>query len=109
MDFEILWEKIINKIKRSPKEIQTIPIRKNKIGVWFYVCEKDTDILISPAETSFPTSTIKPYTLIPKEDFRQLLPIYVRRKNGEKVSQEAKNITRFQVYIYSIFQNYGEI
>lgn len=109
MDFEKIWDKIVTKIKTNPQEIQTIPVQSNKIGVWFSVCEKNNDIYILPAKNNSPASKIKPYTRIPKNDFVKLLPIYLRRKRGEKVSEEAKKITRFQVYIYSIFNKYGEI
>ena len=109
MEFEKLWNKIIFNIKNSPREIQTIPILKNKIGVWFYVYSQNDEIYISGATKNFPVSSIKKHTRISKESFEKTYPIYLRRCNGEKVAHDAQKVSRFQVYIYSILKNYGEI
>lgn len=99
---------MIKNIESFPAEIQTIPVSPNKIGVWFSVCTEKSKIFISPAKHNSPASRIKPDTSIPRNDFERLLPIYHRRQKGEKVSEEAKRLTRFQVYIYSILQKYGD-
>lgn len=109
MDFEKIWEKIIQNVKEFPREIQTIPITKNKIGVWFYVESINDEIFISKAKDNTPASNINSRTHISKYDFKRMYPVYLRRCKGEKVSKEAQAITRFQIYIYAIFKNCGGI
>jgi hypothetical protein len=97
-----LWIKIINDIKKNPRDLQTIPLRGG--GIWFHVCINidGVTILIDNAKTKKPSCKLIKIRVLDKYEFKAMYLIYLRRKNGEQVSKEATKITRNQVYIYSI-------
>ena len=103
-DFDAIYERILNNIKQNPQEIHTIPLRGG--GVWFSVFVKNERIFVSPATEHTPASKVLPNTPINKIDLERMFPLYVRRKNGEQVSQEAQRASRVIVYCYAIFENY---
>lgn len=102
---EEMWKKMLEAIGDTEWEIQTIPVVKNKIGVWFTVQVIAGTICIAGGETREPKSK-KTQSLIAKEEFFNMYPIYLRRKAGERVSREAQNTTMNQVYIYAILENF---
>ena len=104
-----LWKKIIDDLRKNPRDLQTIPIRGR--GVWFYACihSDGVNIVIDNARKEKPSSKLTGKRIIGRDEFATMHPIYLRRKNGENVSQEATALTRNQVYIYSIFANCGKI
>lgn len=105
MDFNELYSNMIKKIKATPKDIQTIPLKKQ--GIWFSTYCIGDDIFISPSKTKRPSSRIKSGTHIKKDDLEKMYPIYLKRKEGFKVSKEALKTCRVQVYCYAIFESYG--
>ncbi|GMO70127.1 MAG: hypothetical protein Ta2A_18680 [Treponemataceae bacterium] len=106
---EALWERIITNIRNAPepKEIHTRPKTKTP-HIWFRVfVEGRSQIVIDSAKTNKPSSKLKQEMCIPKEDFFRMYPIHLRREKGQRVSREATETTRFQVYIYAIFHEFG--
>jgi hypothetical protein len=106
-----LWEKIINYLRKKPKDLQTIPI--NGSGTWFHaeISWDNVNIRVSNARNSHPrekTATLTVPRLLDKDEFSRVYPFYIRRENGEKVSQEVLKVSRNTVYIYSIFKFCGE-
>lgn len=104
MDFTPIYECILRNIQRNPQEIHTIPLRGG--GVWFSVFAENRQIYVSPATEHTPASEAQARKPITKTDLEQMFPLYVRRKNGEQVSQEALQASRVIVYCYAIFENY---
>jgi hypothetical protein len=105
-----LWKKIIDDLREKPRDLQTIPINKRE-GVWFsaHIHIDGVNIVIDSARNKEPSSKLTGKRIIGRDEFDIMHPIYLRRKNGEKVSKEATALTRNQVYIYSIFANCGRI
>jgi hypothetical protein len=104
-----LWIKIINDIKKNPRDLQTIPLRGG--GIWFHVCTNidGVTILVGNAKTKKPSSKLSQIRVLRKENFVVMHDIYLRRKAGEHVAKEALKASRSIVYIYSIFKNCGGI
>jgi hypothetical protein len=102
-----IWEKIINDLKNNPRDLQTIPIN-NRIGKWFYAEIKGEVITLKKSQNKKPSSKFINNHYLKKEDFDLIYPIYIRRKAGEKVSNESK-ISFNRVYIYSILYNCGKV
>jgi hypothetical protein len=104
-----LWETIIRNISNNPRDIRTIPL--NGGGRWFHVSinRDGVTILIDNAKMEKPSSKLSQIRVLDKDDFRKMYSIYLRRKAGEKVSHEATQTGRNQVYIYSIFHYCGGI
>ena len=106
---EGLWAAIINDIAKHPSDIRTIPLTGG--GIWFHV-KVETDgvtIAVSNAVKELPSSRLAQTRYLNKVDFESMYDIYLRRQRGEKVSQEATQITRHQVYIYAVFFHCGKI
>ena len=105
MDFTPIYECILRNIQQNPQEIHTIRLNSDD-GLWFSVFVKNERIFVSPATEHTPASKAQPHKLITKIDLERMFPLYVRRKNGEQVSQEALQAAYVIVYCYAIFENY---
>ena len=105
MDFTPIYECILRNIQQNPQEIHTIRLNSDD-GLWFSVFVENEQIFVSPATEHTPASDVFPNTPISKIDLEQMFPLYVRRKNGEPVSQEALQVSHVIVYCYAIFENY---
>lgn len=95
------FERIINEFTKNPREIHTVPLngQRNK---WFYVSVEDGVLFVDKATNKMPSCNLKKRCL-PSRECEKLLEIYHRRANGERVSKEATNTTRSQVYWYGVF------
>lgn len=97
-----IWEEMISAYINNPRDVKTIPLQKE--GVWFHVYVENNSIYVENARNhSTNSSNIKNRRKIEKEKAETMLSIYIRRKNGEKVSREATMATQNQVYWYGIF------
>lgn len=105
MDFDPIYECILRNIQQNPQEIHTIRLNGDD-GVWFSVFAENERIFVSPAKEHTPASKAQPHKLITKTDLERMYPLYLRRKKGEQVSQEAQRASRVIVYCYAIFENY---
>lgn len=101
---EKIWNEIIRKLSGKKIEIQTVP--KTGTGVWFCTEAINGRVFISKGINHEPKSKVSE-SYIPKDEFERMYPIYLRRKCGEQVSQEATRACRHQVYIYAIFNYCG--
>ena len=102
----ITWEKIVAEYANNPRDVITVPIT-NKKGIWFYVHTKNGTVYISGAKCHSNSSKISWPIRLQSDKFEDMLQIYLRRKNGVPVSQEATATTRQQVYWYGIFADMG--
>ena len=105
MDFTPIYECILRNIQQNPQEIHTIRLNSDD-GLWFSVFVENEQIFVSPATEHTPASKAQPHKLITKTALERMFPLYVRRKNGEQVSQEALQAAYVIVYCYAIFENY---
>lgn len=102
----ISWEKIVAEYANNPRDVITVPITKKK-GIWFYVHTKNGSVYISRAKYHSDSSKIGWPIKLQSEKFEAMFRIYLLRKNGVPVSQEATATTRQQVYWYGIFADMG--
>ena len=102
---KFVWENIVEEYQKNPRDVKTIPF--NQSGKWFYVHTEKGNVYITDAEYHSNSSKLKSPIKLKKEEFVDMLNIFYRRKNGEKISQEAKRITYYQVYWYGIFADMG--
>lgn len=102
-----IWERIIDDLQNNPRDLQTIPIN-NRIGKWFYAETNGKVIILKETHNKKPSSKFKNNRFLKRSDFDLIYPIYIRRKAGEKVSNESK-ISFNRVYIYSILYHCGKV
>jgi len=100
---ENIYKKIIDNIKNNPRDLKTIPI--SRTGRWFYTYVQNGNIYVDIAKNHKPSSQLKIIRKLNYNDFEKVYPIYLRRVNGEQISQEATAATRNQVYWYAIIEN----
>ena len=98
-----LWEMILQNLTNNPRDLQTINKTKRP-GIWFYAEVNGETIHVQKARNHRPSSNFKYNHILRKKDFDLMYPIYLRRQNGEEVSNESK-ISFNRVYIYSIIFN----
>lgn len=95
-----LFDYLIAELERNPGDFCTVPLKK-KDGVWFYAYAKDGNIYIGPSKNKLPSSTVQP-CMLKRKEFDGIYRLFLKRKEGEIVSKDAQNITRYQVYWYGL-------
>ena len=99
----MLWKTIVESYTRSPRDVQTVPLKGN--GIWFYVFGKNGEVYVSKARDHADSSRVQGARPLDKNNCDAVLELYQRRKSGEPVSQEATGTTQNQVYWYGIFHD----
>ena len=102
---KITWEDIVASYANNPRDVKTVPFRKN--GIWFYVYVENGSVYIENAKKHADSSKLKYRRKLEENKLDAILSIYHRRNNGESVTQEAVDITYNQVYWYGIFADMG--
>lgn len=110
MDIQIddAWNKIINELLPGARFFPTTPMSR-KESVWFSASTDGVYVFIDNAVGHLHSCNIKSTRTLTKNEFTRIIPIYYRRKNGERISQEATIATRNQVYFYSLIKNVVDI
>ena len=103
MNKQITWNDIVNSFKNNPRNVSTAPV-SNVECKWFYVYVENEDICIESGRNVKNSSVIKGVRKLNPLKLEKILDIYSRRKNGEKISEEARTVTVNQVYWYGIFK-----
>ena len=103
MHLHEMWEGMLHAIGNDERQIQTTPMT-GKQGVWFTVEAAGGKVCVSEGKRE--PKSAKARTLISKEEFARMYPLWIRREAGEPVSKEAQAASWNQVYIYAIFSNF---
>lgn len=97
---------LVNSFENNPRDISTKPII-NRNGKWFYVYLENKKIMVDIAREHEPKCSIsKPRILLEKE-IEAIYDLYIQRKQGQSVSNQATVVTMNQVYWYGIFNDMG--
>jgi len=98
------WNQLISSLKGTNREFSTTP--KTKVTPkWFSACTDGVKIFISNATAHKPSCTIKGERKLDFKQFEKILPLYLRREQGDSVSKEAAQSTFNQVYWYSLIHH----
>lgn len=100
----ITWESIVAEYTAHPRDVITAPIVE-KPGIWFFVHTENGDVYITDAENHADSTRVRRPIKLKKEQFEDMLQLYLRREAGEQVSREAKDKSYHQVYWYGIFRD----
>jgi len=98
------WLKIVAHLQTKSIEFPTVPKIKRD-PVWFEASTDDEIIMINPAKINRPSSQLTMQRKLSYEIFEKVYPIYLRRINGEAVSNEALRTTVNQVYYFSLIKH----
>ena len=101
----ITWNDLVTSYRANPRDIKTVP--KKGSGRWFYVYVVKENIYIESARSHSVSSNITVRRTLESHKVGEMLSLYLRRKNGDSVSQEATATTQNQVYWYGIFADMG--
>ena len=102
-NLDMLWQMIVDSYTRSPRDVQTVPLKGN--GIWFYAFSQNGEVCVSQARSHFDSSQVQGARRLDKNNCDAVFQLYQRRKAGEPVSQEATALTQNQVYWYGIFHD----
>jgi hypothetical protein len=107
MDYGNIWNKITSALKKS-REFPTTPTT-NKTPLWFCAHSRNgRDIEVTSAVHNKPSSKISGTRILTEDGFKKVYPLYLRRKNGESVTEEAQAATFHIVYFYSLIKHLGD-
>ena len=98
------WLNILNYLQNKRIEFPTVPKTKRD-PVWFEATIDGEIININPAKNNRPSSQLTMQRRLNYKVFEKVYPLYLRRINGEAVSQEVTKITVDQVYYFSLIKH----
>ena len=98
------WNVILHNLITNPRDLPTRP-KDSRTPKWFYAYVDGNSIYVANAKNHSNSSSISVPRRLNFSEFEAIYPIHLRRENGERVSQEATDTTRNQVYWYSIIHN----
>lgn len=104
MDYDALWAGLLEALEENPQDIITVPLKKE--GRWFCAYAENGNLYVESSMIKKPSCVIKTRRKLNKKEFAPMAYIFRRRLSGAKVSKEASQITRNQVYWYGIFSRY---
>ena len=97
---------LVNSFMNNPRDVSTKPIT-NRLGKWFYVYAEDGKIYVDVAREHVPICSISKPRILFEKEIEDIYELYIRRKQGHTVSNQAAEITMNQVYWYGIFSDMG--
>lgn len=98
------WNKIVDKLKDGSVELPTVP-KTNRTPVWFVATTDGDKIYINKSLQNGPSCSLKMQRILDHSTFQKIYPLYLKRENGEQVSQEATSITVNSGYYYSLIKH----
>ena len=102
----ISYSELLNQFKNNPRDVITKPTTK-KAGLWFYTYVENGKIIVDAAKYHTPKSSISHPRVLSESELEKIYKLYIQRKQGKSVSQQATKTTRNQVYWYGIFNDIG--
>ena len=97
---------LVNSFRANPREIPTAPIN-GSAPKWFYVYENQGSVFVSSGRDHVYACHVNPDRRLNRAEFSDMLNIYLRRKAGAAVSQEAKARSINQSYWFGVFKAMG--
>ena len=102
----IKYHDIINHLADNPHDIATKPIT-NRSGKWFYAYVESGRVIVADAKEKTPRCSISKPRVLPENEIVEIYDLYLKRKQGHPVSEQAGAVTMNQVYWYGIFNDMG--
>jgi hypothetical protein len=103
MNSNEVWQQIISDLSSGKKDIQTTPMNSRK-PLWFSAEVVNDNVLVDSAIEKRPSCNLNRARTLSLKKLEQVLPFYIKREEGEKVSKEVTHITRHQVYYYGLIR-----
>jgi hypothetical protein len=97
---------LVNNFINNPRDISTKPVIK-RVGKWFYVYVENGKIVVDVARVHEPKCSISKPRILFEKEIEEIYELYIQRKQGHSVSNQAANVTMNQVYWYGIFSDMG--
>ena len=97
---------LVKSYRENPRDVVTVPTT-NRSGKYFHVFVQNGVIYVSSHTDKQPRSVISTPRFLKPDEYEKMYNLYLRRKKGENVSQEATATTVNQVYWYGIFADMG--
>jgi len=108
MDTRKAWDTILNNFGTETFEFPTI-LKVKRTPVWFSAYAEGNKIIIDKAINNRPSSKLKAKRILYYQQFVDVLPLYYKRKNGERVSKELVEETGNSVYFLSVIKHMYDV
>ncbi len=106
MDFESLWNRILDAANEQPFDVATIP-KNNRKPLWYKVYTKETYLYVDNTSNKTPSVQLSGARKITKKDFLNVARYYERWKNGEThLRQEVRDQSRNTAYIFGLISQF---
>ncbi|WP_061214828.1 hypothetical protein [Syntrophomonas wolfei] len=98
------WNMIVDKLKGTQLEFPTVPKIK-KTPIWFSATSDGKAVFIDNAIENKPSCQLSMPRKLTYKTFEKVYPLYLRRENGERISNEVASVTVNQVYYFSLIKH----
>lgn len=99
----MLYQDLVESYSKEPRDVHTIPL--NREPIWFFTYVEKGFVYVRSSYIHSRSSRMKAPRKLNPAEFKIMFELYVRRKNGERVSDDATRSSQNQVYWFGIFRN----
>ena len=99
----MLYQDLVESYSKEPRDVHTIPL--NREPIWFFTYVEKGFVYVRSSYIHSRSSRMKAPRKLNPAEFKIMFELYVRRKNGERVSDDATRSSQNQVYWIGIFRN----
>lgn len=99
----MLYQDLVESYSKEPRDVHTIPL--NREPIWFFTYVEKGFVYVRTSCIHSRSSRMKTPRKLNPAECKTMFELYVRRKNGERVSGDATRSSQNQVYWYGIFRD----
>lgn len=99
----MLYQDLVESYSKEPRDVHTIPL--NREPIWFFTYVEKGFVYVRTSCIHSRSSRMKAPRKLNPAECKTMFELYVRRKNGERVSGDATRSSQNQVYWYGIFRD----
>lgn len=105
MDFEKMWDSILEKAAFESFAVSTVP-QNNRTPLWFNVSKNELQLIVDNCLNRKPSVKLSGSRRITKKDFLNVAEYYQRWSNGDTyLRQEVRGQSRNTAYIFGLISH----
>lgn len=105
MDFEKMWDSILEKITFESIDVCTVP-QNNRAPLWFCVSTNNLQLIVDNCPNRASSVKLSSARTITKKDFLNVAKYYRRWSNGDTyLRQEVREQSRNTAYIFGLISH----
>jgi len=101
-----LWRKVIEILRKEPRDIVTVPSNKRQ-PLWFKVYIEKDNVYVENSDNYSPSTKMSNRRIITEKDFITVYEYYHKWANGERnLRQEVRLHSRNTAYIFGLISDF---